>query len=80
MQIHKTTLTMEGDGPSLMGRDWLQHFKLDWTQLHQVQANPQDDLERMLDKHKIIFKDELGKVKGVTAKLHLKPNAKPRFH
>ena len=29
-----------GEGPSLLGRDWLNTFKLDWGQLNQVSKLP----------------------------------------
>ena len=29
-------LVIVRDGPSLLGRDWLKHFKLDWSQLNSV--------------------------------------------
>ena len=29
-------LVVTGNGPSLMGRDWLSHVKLDRTRLHQL--------------------------------------------
>ena len=33
----------------------------------------------MLTKHSSLFKDELGTIKGVTAKVYINPSAKPRF-
>ena len=27
---------VQGNRPTLMGRDWLRHFRLDWTQLHGI--------------------------------------------
>ena len=39
------TLTMvEGDGPSLLGRDWLQHIRLDWSLVHSVSISPQESM------------------------------------
>ena len=29
-------LVVAGKGPALLGRDWLQHLKLDWQQLHSI--------------------------------------------
>ena len=34
----------------------------------------------MLEKHKEVFKDELGLIKGVSAKTHVDPTARPWFH
>ena len=66
------------DGPSLMGRDWLQHDRLDWAQLHKVDTE-QSKLEEMLSKHSNLFQPSLGKINGTTAKIYLKQGAKPNF-
>ena len=71
---------VSGDGPSLMGRDWICHFEMDWTHLHQVQAKPSSELEPLLDRYKDLFKQELGKIKGITARLYPKAGARPRFY
>ena len=72
-------LIVEGNGPSLLGHDWLQHLRLDWTQLNQVRAISESKLQQMLDKHPQVFQNELGKVKGTTAKLFMDPEAVPKF-
>ena len=51
-------LVVAGDGPSLMGRDWLSHIKLDWPRLNHFQGV--SACQQILDKHEVIFKDELG--------------------
>ena len=73
-------LVVKGDGPSLMGRDWLQQITLDWHSLHQIQANHNSALESLLAKHQDVFADGLGKVKNFTAKLHVSPDAQPRYY
>ena len=60
-------LVVEGDGPSLLGRDWLYKIKLDWHELYHTQVLP-FTLQTVLDKHKEIFNDEIGKVKEAAAK------------
>ena len=68
-------LVVAGHGPSLLGRDWLAQLKLDWQELYQVNQS-EHTLQTILDKHKAVFKDELGEAVGITAKLHV---SKPYF-
>eukprot|EP00731_Ephydatia_muelleri_P025722 Em0017g805a len=56
-------LVVAGDGPSLMGRDWLD-----------------SSLQNLLRKYADLFTEELGLVKGVTAKLQVDGKAQPRFY
>ena len=70
-------LVIAGSGPSLLGRDWLLAIKLDWSQLHHMTVP--SALHQVLQKHASIFKDELGEVKGTTAKIHVNPQARLRF-
>ena len=76
-------LVVAGAGPSLFGRDWLLEICLDWQHLglYRLQAAPPTtvDLQSVLQRHEAVFRDELGLVKGVTAKLHIEPMAQPRF-
>ena len=37
---------VEGDGPSLLGRDWLKHLRLDWQQIAKVDST--NKLENLL--------------------------------
>ena len=66
-----------------MGRDWLMQVKLDWRQLHTVRENTPKPttsaLSGILEKHKELFKDELGTIRGTKAKLHVDTNAQPKF-
>ena len=72
-------LVVGGDGPSLLGRDWLSKIKLNWEELHHIDQTKLT-LEAVLDKHSKVFRDELGMVRGVTAKLHVDPQARPKFY
>ena len=67
-----------GDGPSLLGRDWLAKLKLEWKHIFNVQA--QESLQDVLQRHDMVFKPELGRIKGVGAKLHINTVARPRFY
>lgn len=78
-QCHTVGLVVvTGNGPSLVGRDWLAKFKLDWGELYYTDRVP-EALQGILHKYQAVFRDELGMVKGMKAKIHMKENAKPRF-
>ena len=66
---------MKGNGPALFGRNWLKDIKLNWGTIKKVTY----DLDDLLTKHKEVFKDELGTMKDVKAKLYIKPGATPKF-
>ena len=72
-------LVVEGSGPSLLGRDWLGKLRLDWSELHSIRSQ-HSALDNVLAKHQALFKDELGTVRGTTAKIHVAPEVHPRFH
>ena len=69
---------VKGDGPTLLGRDWLRKIKLDWKEMHSVHASP-PDLESILTRHSAVFKDELGTLRGTSARMHIDRQATPRF-
>ena len=61
-------------------------IRLDWKNLFSpcngqcvVVGDNDQRIERLKKRYAEIFKPELGTVKGVTAKLHLKDNVKPVF-
>ena len=69
-------LVIEGEGPSLLGRNWLKHIKLDWKSIHIMKG---DDLQLMLERHRGAFRDGLGKLQGYQAKIIIEPEATPKF-
>ena len=71
-------LVVAGQGPSLLGRNWLKELQLDWQELYQINQS-EDALQALLHKHKSVFKEELGEAVGITAKLHVSTNIKPYF-
>ena len=78
---------VKGNGPSLMGRNWLQHIKLNWQSLNIASVpdsktqniNWQKQIESLIQTHKNVFVDELCQMKTFEATLQLKPGAKPKF-
>ena len=72
-------LVVKPDGPSLMGRDWLNVVKLNWSEIMQVNVVNHSDLESVINDHESVFKDELGTLKGTKAKIYVDKEATPRF-
>ena len=67
---------IKGSGPSLFGRNWLSKIRLNWPTIKKIS----NELDRVLDKHPEVFKDELGTLKDVKAQLFVKPEAIPKFY
>ena len=77
-QMQELPLTVvAGDGPSLLGRDWLQHLTLNWKKINTVSKHASGNLEYLLDKYGDLFKNELGTVQ---AELNVKPQDRPKFY
>ena len=66
-----------GGGPSL-GRDWLQHFKLDWHSIRYTTTT--DCFQDVFDKHSSVFGEDLGHIKDAPAAIHLDPSHTPHFY
>ena len=71
-------LVTQGNGPSLLGRDWLGTLRLDWQRIFKVES-PRT-LQGVLEENSDVFKPGLGKLNGVTAKLYVDSSVQPRFH
>ena len=69
-------LVVEGKGPSLLGRDWLAEFRLDWHRIHRLHNGALLDI---LEDHQELFKDELGTLRGYKAKISVDANVEPHF-
>ena len=74
-----SALVVQNHGPNLFGRDWLEKVKLDWGQIFQVTGNTMVKLEQLLTKHKELFGEDLGTLKGTKAKIYVDENATPKF-
>ena len=68
-------IIVDGHGPSLFGRNWLSKIRLNWTSIKQVST----ELDHLLRKYGDVFKNELGTLKVVNAKLVVQENATPKF-
>lgn len=68
----------KGNHPAIMGRAWLQEIRLDWQTVRKL-SHSSTPLQEILEKHEEVFRDELGSMKEITVKLHVKPDSKPVF-
>ena len=68
-------LIVKGDGPSLFGRNWLKWIRLNWEQIKKVT----DELMTLLQKYDELFKEGLGTVTDIRAKLSVQAGSKPKF-
>ena len=69
---------VEGNGPSLVGRDWLGKIRLNWKSLGigMVSCVGVSSVDSVLQKNEDVFVED---VSGFKAKLRVKANAVPRF-
>ena len=51
-------IVVQGSGLSLLGQNWLQQIKLNWTKIHAVL--PKTSLNNLLEKYASLFRPELG--------------------
>ena len=70
-------LIVECLGPSLLSRDWLARLNVNCCRQNKVCSS--DGLDGILTNHTSVFKDELGHINGVRAKIYIKPGASPKF-
>ena len=69
-------VVVKGEGPTLLGRNWLSKIKLNWSQINYA-SKPA--LQELLSKYSAVFQDVLGSFQGYEAKIEVDPNATPRF-
>ena len=67
----------EGSGPTLLGRNWLEALRLDWRTIFRIGSN--FTLQQVLNQHTNVFKEELGELRGVAAKIHVDETSQPHF-
>ena len=75
-------LVIGGDGPNLIGRDWLKVIRINWSQIFKVEAKQQvanHGLQLVLEEHKEVFQEELETLNGVEAKIYVDEKASPLY-
>ena len=81
----------EGNGPPLLGRNWLKFLQLDWktvfepfrqTECHKAEPEPQlsPAAKKLIGEYPSVFETVLGKWRGEPAKLRVTADASPKFY
>ena len=70
-------IVVDGDGPPLLGRNWLEQLKLNWHYIFHV--SKVDTLSDVLGRHKMVFEKRLGTIKGFTVDTKMQDGSKPIF-
>ena len=78
-KAHLQLVVATGQGPNLLGRDWLSRIRLNWTELCNNHACYSLSLQDILEGNSSFFSSELGILKGITATIQLEASAKPRL-
>lgn len=77
---HLDLIVVAGEGPSLLGRNWLRHIRLDWHTIGAVaQGKNELNIDKLLEKHSELFRDELRTINTFQASLQVRPDARPKF-
>ena len=70
-----SALIVAGNGPNLLGRDWFEQIRLDWSTIFHMhmasEINPQSALQSVLAKYPDVFMEGLGTLKGVKVKIYV---------
>ena len=74
-EVTAPLIVVAGEGPILFGRNWLQIIQLDWKNIRYVTSA----IDKLLQKHDVLFKEELGTMKDIQVRLAVKSNAVPKF-
>ena len=72
-------IVVKGNGPSLLGKNWLTHICLDWKRIAAVTAVQDTNLQSLLERYANLFKEELGTITLYQAKLRIRKDANPQF-
>ena len=57
-------IVLAGNGPTLLGRDWLERIRLEWGRIKLLRTTP---VEKMQDlrRYEDVFSEEIGQYTGV---------------
>ena len=73
-------IVVKGEGPTLLGRDWLKFIQLDWRPILNLKTDTETkELKTLLHRYSTVFKDDLGTIKSHWATLQVR-ETHPKFN
>lgn len=74
-------VVVDGTGPGLFGRNWLEQLRLDWKRIGAiaVERNPPVGVDQLCAKYSDVFNEELGTIQEYQANLKVDNLARPKF-
>ena len=69
-----SVLVVKGQGPCLLGRNWMSELKLNWKVIGQVEAR--EDIQFVIDKYSEVFEERIGH----TERSNCKDTHRPTSH
>ena len=75
VKVSLPVVILEGNGPSLFGRDWLSHIRLNWSEIFHIGLV----IEEVIAKYQTIFDSQTGSLKGLQASLKMHTDVTPKF-
>ena len=77
-EVELTILVMKGEGPTLLGRNWLLALKIDWTSVYKTLVTTKE--EELIAQYGDLFKHKIGTLEGFQAKLAVDTEEIPKFY
>ena len=79
-QFQKLVLVVTaGNVPSLLGQNWLNHININWKKLFAVRTARLESLHTLMQRHKQLIVEGLGRVEPYKVSSQVHQEAKPRF-
>ena len=72
-------LVVQGNGRSLLGRNWMESIKLDWNNIFSVTGSGRDVMADLQEEFAELFAEGLGRYRGPPVKIYLNHEVQPIF-
>ena len=73
-------VVIDGTGPLLFGRNWLEQIRLDWSRICAVSVTSNAGIDSLVNKYSDVFSDDLGCARGIVVDIQVEPNTRPIFY